>query len=313
MGLILLAMTSFIIVIPLLRYAISNPDIFSYRMMTRMGQAERPFPGPPLQIFFENLWRALIMPIWDNGQIWVHSIANRPGLGIVSAIFFVIGVLLLLVRYIKGRNWLDIFLLLSIPFLMMPSVLSLAFPEENPSLNRTGGAIIVIFLIIALAFDAMLRTLQSKRLAPGGVWISWIATFSLFALSASQNYDLVFNQYSHQFKTNAWNTSELGAVIRQFADTAGEFDSAWVIPYPHWVATRLVGIRAGFPEKDYALWREDIPETLTDPRPKLYLVKPEDTETIELLQTLYPKGVLHLYDSDVDGRDFYIFTVPPAN
>ena len=311
-GLILLALTSFIVFIPLLRYAISNPEIFSYRMMTRMGQAERPFPGSPVQIFFENLWKSLIMPVWDNGQIWVHSIPNRPGLGVVAAVFFVIGIFLLISRYIKKRHWLDLFWLISIPLLMMPSVLSLAFPEENPSLNRTGGALIVIFLIIGLAFDSMLRTLQSKRLAPGGVWISWVVGVLLLAWSVGQNYDLVFHQYAQQFKTNAWNTSELGAVIEQFVDTAGESDSAWVVPYPHWVDTRLVGIRAGFPEKDYALWRENISDTVNDPRPKLFLVKPEDTETIDLLQSLYPEGVLRLYRSSVQGRDFYIFTVPPA-
>jgi hypothetical protein len=128
----------------------------------------------------------------------------------------------------------------------------------------------------------------------------------------SQNYDLVFNQYATQFKNNAWNTSELGAVIRQFADSTGSEDSAWVIPYPHWVDTRLVGIRAGFPEKDYALWRDNIIDKEDDPRPKLFLVKPEDIETIDILKSLFPTGVLHLYDSDVEGRDFYMFSIPPT-
>jgi hypothetical protein len=311
-GLMLLALSSFIVVIPLMRYAVSAPDIFSYRMMTRMGQVERLYPGPPLQIFFDNLWKALIMPIWDNGHIWVHSVPYRPGLGVVSAVFFVIGTLLLLIRYIRKRNWVDLFLIISIPLFVLPSALSLAFPEENPSLNRTGGALIIVFLIIGLAFDAMLRTLQSRRLAPGGVWLSWVLCVFLFTWSGSQNYDLVFNQYATQFRTNAWNTSELGAVIRQFADSAGSQDSAWVIPYPHWVDTRLVGIRAGFPEKDYALWRDNIVETIDDSRPKMYLVKPEDSETIDLLRSLYPTGVLFLYDAYVDGRDFYIYSVPPA-
>jgi hypothetical protein len=310
-GLMLLALTSFILFLPLLRYAILHPDIFSYRMMTRMGQAERPFPGPPLQIFFDNLWKSLLMPIWDNGHIWVHSIPNRPGLGVVAAVFFVFGVLLLFIRYIRQRSWLDLFWLISIPLLMMPSALSLAFPEENPSLNRSGGALVVIFLIAALAFDSLLRTLKSRRFSPGGVWLFWVVGALLLTWSARQNYDLVFNQYAQQFYQNAWNTSELGAIIRQFADSAGEYDSAWVVPYPHWVDTRLVGIRAGFPERDYALWRENIVDTLGDPRPKLYLVKPEDAETIDLLQSFYSSGVLRLYDSKVDGRDFYIYSVPP--
>jgi hypothetical protein len=304
--------SSLILFLPLLRYALSDPATFSYRMMTRMGQAERPFPGSPVGIFFGNLWKALVMPIWDNGQIWVHSIPMRPALGVVAAVFFVLGCVLLIIRYIRKRHWLDLFLLTSIPLLMTPSILSIAFPDENPSLNRTGGALVVVFLIAGLAFDGMLSLLKSKRLSPGGTWLAWGVAGMLLFWSASQNYDLVFNQYALQFKTNAWNTSELGAIIRQFADSAGEEDSAWVIPYPHWVDTRLVGIRAGFPERDYALWRENIVDTVSDPRPKLYLVKPEDGETISLLRGIYPTGVLRLYESQSEGRDFYIYSVPPV-
>jgi len=311
MGLFVVALTSFLVFIPLLRYMLSNPTIFSYRMMTRMGQVEKAFSAPPFQIFLENLWKAMTMLVWDNGQIWVHSIPNRPALGVVSAVFTVIGVVLLVVRYIKERNWLDITLLVSVPLLMMPSILSLAFPEENPSLNRTGGALVVVFLMVALAFDSLLSTLRSARLAPGGKWLAWVVGAVLLTWSASQNYDLVFHQYAEQFKTNAWNTSELGAVIRQFADTTGTAESAWVIPYPYWVDTRLVGIRAGYPQRDYALWPEDIIQTVDEPGAKLYLVKPEDSESIRLLSEYYPNGVLKLFDSQVDGRDFYMYSVPP--
>jgi hypothetical protein len=195
--------------------------------------------------------------------------------------------------------------------MMMPSVLSLAFPDENPSLNRSGGALIIVFLIVALALDGLLTSLQSKRLAPIGTVLAFGMGFILLAGSTSQNFDLVFNQFNHQFRNNAWNTSELGSVIRQFADTYGSEETAWVVPYPHWVDTRLVGYRADVPERDYALWRDDIPQTLEESGAKMFLVKPEDVETLDLLAELYPTGVLKLYDSAMDGRDFYMYSVPP--
>jgi len=311
-GLGLVTAAAAIVFLPLLRYALENPGMFNYRMMTRMGQVETAFPGSPVRIFFSNLWKALVMFFWDNGQIWVHSIPYRPALGVVAAVFFFIGVVLLVGRYIRQRNWLDIFLLISIPLLMMPSILSLAFPAENPSLNRTGGALIPVFIIVGLAFDGLLTSLTASRLAPVGTWLAWGLGGVLLMGSASQDYNLVFQDYDQQFRLNAWNTSEMGAIIRQFADSSGSEDSAWVVPYPHWVDTRLVGIRAGFPERDYALWRESIGDTLSDPRPKLFLVKPEDTETIELLRSLYPAGVLRLYESQSIGRDFYLYSVPPT-
>ncbi len=309
-GLVMTGATSLVVFLPLLRYALSNPGMFSYRMMTRMGQVETAFPGNPISIFFSNLWKALIMFFWDNGQVWVHSVPYRPALGIVSAAFLFFGVVLLVTRYVRQRNWVDIFLLLSIPLLMMPSVLSLAFPSENPSLNRTGGALIPVFIIVGLAFDGLLTSLKRSQLAPAGKWLAWGLGIIFLAWSASQNYDLFFNQFDQQFRQNAWNTSEMGAIIRQFTDTAGAEDSAWVVPYPHWVDTRLVGIRAGYPHRDFALWGEDIPNTLDDTRPKLFLVKPDDTENILRLQELYPTGTLRLYESQSVGRDFFMFSVP---
>ena len=46
---------------------------------------------------------------------------------------------------------------------------------------------------------------------------------------------------------------QIGQVIRGFADSVGDADDAYVIPYPYWVDTRLVGINAGYPTTDYAL------------------------------------------------------------
>ena len=92
---------------------------------------------------------------FDDGEIWVHSVTHRPALDIVSAALFAIGVVLVVVRYIRNRHWLDLFLLVSIPLLLMPSILSLAFPGENPALNRAGGAYIPAFLIGAMALDGL--------------------------------------------------------------------------------------------------------------------------------------------------------------
>ncbi len=312
-GLVVLISASLLVFLPLLRFALANMGSFSYRMMTRMTQVEQPFSDPAWQTFFKNLWNAMTMFFWDNGEIWVHSVTHRPALGVVSAALLFIGGVMLTVRYLRRREWLDLFLLVSIPLLMMTSVLSLAFPGENPSLNRTGGALIPVFLIVGMALDGLLTTLKGSLRSP--VWgqrLAWGVGVLLLAWSCAQNYDLVFRQYRDSFALGAWNTSQLGAVIRQFADTVGAEDSAWVVPYPHWVDTRLVGIRAGVPQRDYALWPDQLSETLDDPRTKMFLFKPEDATAMETLRDLYPTGSLGLYDSQIEGKDFYIYFVPPV-
>ena len=320
--LVILGLTSLIVFIPLLRYTVDNPEAFAYRAFSRLGSIEQPLPEPALQIFFSNLRNGLLMFNWDDGEIWVHSVTHRPALGVVSGALFLLGVVLLLVRYIRKRHWLDLFLLLSIPLLAMPSILSLAFPGENPALNRAGGAYVTAFVIVALALDAIVSSILARGEAGSGrrklrVGFVWALVAVMMVWSGIQNYDLVFHQYYEAFRSGAWNSSEMGAVIKQFEETYGETDTVWIVPFPHWVDTRLPGVWAGIPNRDFAMWRDNLPETVQLPGPKLFLVKANrtlpdanDQETLDLLWELYPNGSLELYNSDVEGHDFWMFSVP---
>jgi hypothetical protein len=310
-GLIVLTLVAIVLFLPLLRYSLEDPEMFVFRSFTRLGSVERPLPGPAWQIFLGNLWKATIMFTWDNGEIWVHSVTHRPALDVVSAALFSLGVVLLIVRYLRKRQWFDLFLLLSVPLFMLPSILSLAFPAENPSLNRTGGAIVPVFLIIGIALDAFLDVFE-KKLEPrqGKVFAGGLVVV-LLALSAYQNYDLIFNKYKSSYDLASWNTTEMGQVIHNFTDIMGDPNSAYVVAYPHWVDTRLVAINAGYPTKDYAIWPETLNDTLSDPQSKLFLVKLDDNDSIEALRQLYPLGVLEKFISKVAGRDFYMYFVPP--
>ncbi len=310
-GFTLLVLFSFLVFLPLFRYLLQYPHIFFYRGMTRLGQLERPYPDHPLKIFLQETWQAFIMPWWDNGQIWVHSVPGHPALAVVSAALLALGYVWALVRFGRTRDWRWAFLVLSVPFLMLPSILSLAFPEENPSLNRSAGALVPIFLLAGLALEVWVRSLWTwaasrtgRRLLVG----AFLA--ALLVLEAQHNYDLVFRRYAYEFRLSAWNTSELGAVIGGFARSIGTPERAWVIPYPHWVDTRLVGIRAGFPRRDYALPRDRLEDTLALPGSKLFLFKPEDQETENRLWELYPQGRLWRYRSPTPGKDFMMFFVP---
>jgi hypothetical protein len=116
--------------IPLLRYALDHPDIFSSRAFSRLGSFDVNTTASLLQTFFSNLVNGLLMFNWDDGGIWVNSLPHRPALDVVTGALFVLGVILLAARYLHERDWRDLFLLLSIPLLLMPSVLSLQ--EEQP-------------------------------------------------------------------------------------------------------------------------------------------------------------------------------------
>ncbi|MBE3066311.1 MAG: hypothetical protein IMZ73_02615, partial [Chloroflexi bacterium] len=290
------------------------------------GSIESPLPAPAWQLFLSNTWNALRMFNWDNGEIWVHSVPHRPALDVVSGALFLIGVVLVLIRYIRQRHWQDLFLLLAVPLLQLPSILSLAFPGENPALNRAAGAMVPAFLLVAVALDGLLagigRRLEPAALSPKGVGsrmslragtaLTWVLVLALAGLSSYQNFDLVFNQFARQYAAGAWNSSEMGAVIKQFGQTYGSTDNAWIVPYPYWVDTRLPGVWAGIPNRDFAIWPENFNATLDMQGPKLFIVNVEDVVVMDQLQALYPHGVWSRFVSKtkLEGKDFMIFFVP---
>ncbi len=308
---VMLAFVALVFFLPLGRYALDHPQLFDYRALTRLGTTEAPLPGPPLQIFLDNTWNAWIMPFWDNGNIWVHSVVDRPALDVVAAALYFIGSVQVFVRYIRRRHWIDLFLLVSVPLLMMPSILSLAFPGENPSLNRTGAAYIPIFILAAIGLEGILGSFKRLRSSPQAAGVAAVLGLVLIGWSASNNSNLVFVKFNQQFMEGAWNTDQIGQVIRGFADSIGTPDTAYVIPYPYWVDTRLVGVNAGYPTKDYALAQDQIGTTLGDPLAKLFIFKADDTKTQEILQQLFSDGKLILHKNPYPGKDFYAFLVPP--
>lgn len=310
-GLAIIIIIGFLVFLPVLRFALANPTMFAFRAFSRLSDWERPLPGSPMLIFLQNFWKASIMFFWDNGNIWVHSITNRPALDFITAALYFLGVVTVIIRYIRQRNWQDIFLLISIPVLLMPSILSLAFPEENPSLNRTAGAIVPVFIVAAIALESWCRALIKGFQGRVGHALAWITTLMMLAWSCVNNYDLVFNQYHKVYRANSWNTSEIAGVITNFAETIGTADTAWVVGYPHWVDTRIIAINAGRPGYDYAIFTEQLESTLNKSGAKMFILNINDEASLDVLANLYPQGFSWQYDAKADNKDFIIFNVPP--
>ena len=305
-------MVALVVTLPLLRYAIDDPEMVMFRSLTRIGSAERDLPGPAIQIFLSNTWNALKMFGWDDGEVWVNSIPHRPALDWISAGLFHLGSAYLLLRYLRRRNWLDLFTLLSIPVLLLPSILSLAFPGENPAPNRAAGAMVPVFAVAALPLAALPE--WAERWWGGRKARRWgIAGVLLLAVGAALlNYRLVFVEYADQFRRSAWNTSDMGRVIRGFAESVGTFETAHIVAFPYWVDTRMPAIWAGRPTVDYAIWPDQLDPLVEERRAQLFLLKPEDQQGIDRLTSLFPQGSFTLFDSPQEGHDFLIYTVPAS-
>lgn len=321
-GLLALGATAFGLFLPLMTYILVQPEAFLARTLTRMANAEQPWQGSALSLLGHNFARALGMFSFDAGVIWPVSIPNHAALGGTLQILFYLGCILAVVRYARRREWPYLFLLLSIPLLLLPSILALAFPDENPNLYRTGGALVPVFVLAALALNGLMRTLADRlsgidRSAgrPVGVYAAWGLAFIVIAASTAQEYRLVFNDYQRQYQLAAQNTSEMGVVGRSFVDaTQGGADSLYVMGFPHWVDSRLVAINAGFAGADFRMFPENLALTRSNPRPKLFFVNPKDQAGILALKQTYPQGWFETVQSQVPGKDFLVFfSLPKEN
>ncbi len=308
----IVAVTALMVFLPLLRYWMEYPEVFGLRAFSRLDSAGT--FGSLAGVFFSNLLNALLMFNVDDGNIWVNSLPHRPALDVVTGAFFVIGLVLLISRYLRQRDWRDLFLLVLIPLLLMPSVLSLAYPEENPALNRAGGAAVAAILVSAMAVEGLVvGTVRGAESGQGPEkrrgFIPYILVGILLAAASFQNYDLVLRQFDRYFRIGAWNSSEMGRSIRFFGDVYGRMDTAWIVPYEQWVDTRLPALWMGLPNRDFALWPDQFASTLTLPAPKMFIFNLQDLDTKNALKQLYPNGTLSRYTSATTGKDYMIFFV----
>lgn len=296
--------------VPLLRFAVENPEMFWYRAISRL-EGPQASPLDRLPVLLSNLWNSARMFNWRGDVAWVNAIPTMPALDWISGGLYGLGVVYVIYRIARYRRAADLLTLLGVPVLLLPSTLSLAFPIENPSNTRSGAAMILVFVVAAWPLRLLIGRLARDLGRGRGLAAGWAVALALLAWSAAVNYNLYFQVYTDQFRLSAQNASEVGAVIKAFARSIGSLDTAWVKAYPHWVDTRLVGMYAGDVTWNRASMEDaDLARLQDDPRPKLYIVNPRDGEAVAELRRLYPDGRLSYYTSETPNHDFLLFFVP---
>ncbi len=317
-----LAMLSLVAVaafVPMIRYAVDEPENFWRRTFTRItGDPEQP-AAPTWQVLLQNEWNSLRMFSWTSDSAWLVSPAGQPALDWIMGACFTLGIAFLLYLYVRRRDWLDLFLVISIPLLLLPSTLALAFPIENPSLHRSGSAIPIVFFVVALPLRLLIKSSNDfSRFSATKVattswerWLSAALAALLLIFSAQENWKILFVNYAGQYKSSVQNAPELGEIVRGWVTSVGAWDTVFVRAYPYWVDTRAVGIYAGkFGWDNVILEADKLADAAGDPRPKLYILNRADADTVTALRELYPNGKLAYHTSQYHDKDFLTFSVP---
>jgi hypothetical protein len=326
-----------IVFIPLGRFSLEHPDDFWRRSVSRVVDPNHPTADNPFVTFVKNLRDLALMFHWQGDDVWVNTLSNRPMLDPLLGGLLILGLIIALWR--GRRDPIPPLLLISGFVLLLPSALSLAYPVENPSAVRTGGAIPVVMVVAALpvglAMDWGLADLgengtrdphsRSETVRRDRVrWRSIILFTGALTLAVTVtviNLRRYYVDYWRQYERNAQNTTEIAAAIRGFVENGGSLTNAWIIAWPYWIDTRGVGIELGDPPWNNVILEPeeldeqaaDVPtDTSSSPEslPRFYVLHTKDVGSLDQLQRLFPQGSTKLVIARHPERSFITFYVP---
>ena len=298
---------SLLVFMPLLRYSVDHPENFWYRVLTRISSEERPLSANVVSTVATNVVNASLMFNWTGDQAWPNSIPGDPALEYISGGLFLLGIAYAFYRLIRFRERVYAFVLVGLGVMLLPTALSVAFPLENPSNVRAGGAIPFVFILVALPLAWLLSNFERRV----GRTMAVVFIVLVLALIARSNYERYFIDFNLNYRSASWNSSEVAQVIRGFASSVGDYGHAWILLYPNWVDTRNVAINMGDIGWEQTLPNADAAATQgADGANRLYVLNPNDGSNLTRLQELFPNGQLRIYHSATPGKDFDLWYVP---
>jgi hypothetical protein len=341
---IVLAFVAFMIFVPLFAYSLEYPQDFWRRTSGRLfGDAITQTTdaqgnlvsrdatlGDRLTAFGENVPQlttnfvnALLMYHWKGDVAWFQSASLKPAFDPLSGALLALGLGAWLALMLKWRDPAIWLLPPAALILMFASAFSIAFPNENPSATRMSGTLPIVYLYAGLAFAGLILGVRKLIEGRAGVVVASAGAGLLLLGSGAANVNTYWRDYAPLFANSSQAHSAGGAVLREFAQSGNGYGNAFVIGYPFWWDHRAVGIEAGrlnFPNGVPA--REELPSWLEnglaredeyrlDPnRDLLFLVSPEDTETLDWLTLLFPAAVSAEVQTYQAEERFVVVRVP---
>lgn len=335
----MLVLVSAVIFIPMFRFTIEYPDDFWRRTAGRLfgddmiettdesGNIVSRETTPEeraaafeqnLTVFQTNLRNAVLMYNWKGDVAWINGMPNAPAMDTVTGALLICGLGAWLMRMFRRRDPVDWLIPVMVGIMILPSALSLAYPIENPSATRMSGSLPPVYLMAALPLALVIRALIRIpwRIARVGLALPIIG--GLFLSGSLQNYDTYFRDYQRSYMLSSKPYSEVGRVLRGFAESGGSFGNAFMIGYPYWWDHRAIGIEAGLldwpngivsldnlPRDLYSASQRTGSYRLNPNQRLLFILAPEDTLSLEQLTVWFPEGYAERITS-YQPEDLYV-------
>jgi hypothetical protein len=308
---VLLVVTSMLVYLPMFRYMYDEPRMLWYRVLTRTTDLERTVEQSAVQVFANNVKRALLMFNWEGDGAWTASVPSQPALDYVMGGLFVLGVAYLLYLLLRGRRAVALYLVVAVFILLLPSTLAIAFPIENPSNIRASGVIPVMIVLVGLPLYVVARQITNALRGGTGLLLVAVVGALLLGQAARLNYELYYVEYDQQYRRAAWNASDMARVMQGFADSVGDIYDTYIIGTAYWVDHRAVALSLRNMEWDNLIMDMNQAQPhLAEPRNRLYIFNVSNTEAERWLRQNYPNGRLMRFRASLPDKDFNIFLAP---
>ena len=167
-GLLLTALTAFLLFLPLGLEFLRHPDFFLGHASEVSIFADRVGAGAPLLALLQHGLAVLGMFSIEGDHAWIHNLSGRPVFDPLLSIPFWMGVVIWIRRLIRrddeDRDALALLAMWAI-LMLMPSV----FSDDPPNFSRTLPALPALFVAVGLGLawiaDGVSNLLRQKRLA----------------------------------------------------------------------------------------------------------------------------------------------------
>jgi len=307
----LLVLTSALVFLPMLRYMYDDPKTYWYRALTRTTSLEVSTQSDSVKVFADNVKRTLLMFNYEGDDAWPESVPTRPALDYVSGGLFVLGAAYVLYLLLAKRNPLAVYLIWAMFILLLPCTLSIAFPNEVPSNLRASAVIPVVLLLVSLPVYLVAR--QVVQAFRGGMGILLVVVLGGLMLwqATKLNYQTYFTDYREHYRRSAWNATDMAQVIDSFATLYGGRQNAYLICTPYWIDGWGISLVMGqINWANFLFQPSDLEPHLADPRNRLYIFNPINTEAEKWLVEHHPHGQLMRFQAFTPDKDFMVFFAP---
>ena len=281
-GIALLAGAAFTAVLPLGVYIVQNWDVFTGRMrhISILNDVERLGSVQPI---VENFKKTLYMFNWQGDQAALNNLPGAPMLDTLAALLFVLGLAYALWYALRARSAPVLYVLWFAGILSL-GVLSVA--HEAPTARRTIGMIPLVYLLVALVVDQLLR---AWRIAWRGVGqrvfdVGVVAVVAVVMLANARVYFQVQAPDPSVWAAFSPNESAVGRFLASLPS-----DSTVLITpqYEHHSAVKLIGRDHPYRALNPV---DDVPYRGPASQDLVYILEPVDRPLLTLLQQIYPAG-----------------------